>query len=92
MKKDTSSINSPLEVKIVGNQLKISIGLKTLASAAERLSAEETFQETGEIDSPKYKVKDLNVWAKEVANALEEENEIGESPLTKLLDAAFVEV
>jgi len=77
--------NRPLEVSIASGRLIISIGVDTLASAAERCLR---FYD-GERDRYTLTVTDKEKFATEVVRALQHEEEDGTTPLHVLLDDAF---
>jgi hypothetical protein len=66
-----------LHAKISGRRLVISIGLETLAFAAEECDG-----------NPKVKILDAKQLAKDVIAELEKEDEVGASKLTDLFDEA----
>ena len=66
-----------LHAKLVGNNLMISIGLKTLKFAAEECDG-----------NPKVKIVDAKQLALDVIHELQKEDEVGASMLTALFDEA----
>ena len=74
----------PMEVKVVGGMLVISIGINCLARALE---ASPRFY-NGESGEQDLKVTDPEVFAREVARALQREEEDGSTPLHVLFDNA----
>lgn len=75
-------------VYVSGGRLVISIGVDVLASAADNSPAFE--RDDGDFDKPpKYRVTDADVFAAEIALALQDEREDGSTPIHLLLDAAF---
>jgi len=69
--------NAPLEAKIIDDKLVISIGYKTLAYAVTHRYDPEYRH---------YSIIDELGFVKDILRQLDKESEIGESPLTKLLD------
>ena len=84
MKKRTGQ-NQRLMVEIAGGRLVISIGVDVLCFAAENCNR---FYD-GENDKYTLKITNKTKFAKEVARALEREEEDGTTPVHLLLDAAF---
>lgn len=74
---------SPLGVKIVDDQLQITIGIETLAFAAERY---DYFWEGADDD---VKVTDPDEFAKDVVRELESEEEDGTTLVHLMFDKAF---
>jgi hypothetical protein len=87
--------DSRLRCKIVGGELRISIGIDTLAFAfvngpvGDKLTYDE---ETGDWDDSRLRVTNVAEFASEVVHALTDEQEDGSTPLTNLLDAAYQSV
>ena len=79
-----NAADSPLAIVIGGGKLVISIGVNTLASAAERC---ERFYD-GEKDRYTLKVTNKAKFAREIARALQAEEEDGTTPLHVLFDDA----
>lgn len=80
--------NRPLTVDVFGGRLTISIGVSTLAHAANLSDAFERDDDDFDLP-PKYQVVDEDVFANEVLRALEHEGEDGITPIHRLFDAAF---
>lgn len=78
-----------LSCQLEGEGLVIRIGIETLAFAAEDREPFNIFDE--DINEFVQKIKVINDlgWAKDICQALTDEEEDGSSPLTNLLDAAF---
>jgi hypothetical protein len=72
-----------LRCGVEGNQLVISIGIGTLAWACRKRN--------GGPLAGRFKVVDELEFARDVANALQHEDEIGDSKLCELLDEAMQE-
>jgi hypothetical protein len=72
-----------LKVEIVDGRLVISIGVGTLAWAAEN-------DHEGGFSKPKLRIRGPTGWAREVLSELLREDETGETPVGKLLDDAFL--
>lgn len=81
--------NQILTVAVEGDRLVISIGLATLAWAAEHNPLTETYGEDGEFRN--YRITDPAVFAAEVVNALQSESEDGTTPVHTLFDHAFLD-
>jgi hypothetical protein len=80
--------DSPLRVKVENGQLVISIGINTLADAAD-FEGREPFWEYDEIVGnvvQKWKIIANLGWAEDIVRELTNEKEDGSSPLTDLLD------
>ena len=76
-----SDKDQPLKAEVVDDKLVISIGVGTLAWAAKKKNG-------GPVPN-KYKIACKQQWARDVANALEHDDEVGNTPLTELLDNAM---
>jgi hypothetical protein len=84
----------PLKFEIKNEVLIIEIGIDVLANCAQHVLDEEHYLATegGEIESPS-KVVDNVAFAKAIAKQLDkEEPEDGSTPMTRMLDAAIIEV
>lgn len=79
--------NQPLEVRVENNRLEISIGIDTLAFAAE--DNDSWHEWDGKQFVPIWKVVDNKGWAKDVAHEMQKDQEDGSSPLTNFLDKMF---
>jgi hypothetical protein len=79
-------IDQPLEVKVERYRLVISIGLDTLAFAAEHSDDWNPYDETINNFSQRWKVNNKREFGKEVAQQLQRESEDGSTPLSRLLD------
>jgi len=77
-----------LTVAVEGERLVISIGIETLAWAAEHNPLTESYGDDGEFRN--YKVTDPGIFAAEVVNALHREDEEGTTPVHTLFDHAFL--
>ena len=73
----TPSIDQPLQCQIEGTRLVISIGIGTLAFAAQHCDG-----------NPGYKVVSIEKLAEDVAYELRKEGETGETLMTQMLDRA----
>jgi hypothetical protein len=76
-KRQKQIADQPLHCRVEGQRLVISIGLKTLAFAAEHQD-----------DNQKLKIEDEMALGKDVCHELTHEDEIGQSLLTHLFDSA----
>lgn len=75
--------NQPLSCEIEGDELVIRIGIDTLAFAGEQENGTE-----GPVIGNS-KVLDVREWAKDVRIEIENEDEAGNSLLTRMLDKAM---
>ena len=88
-----ASKDAPLECKVVGEKLVVSIGIDTLAYAflhgpeGDRMRWDDDLLS---YDESKLQIIDQLEFAKDVVHALLCEKEDGSSPLTDLIDAACV--
>lgn len=73
--------------QIEGEDLVIRVRLEALATAAEIILPERLGIDP--LRERPVKVTDATVWANEIVYALLQENEIGETRITKMLDDAF---
>lgn len=79
-----------LKTEVKGGKLVISVGVDTLAFAAQRFYDEEAFQNSeGSEDEAEFRIVDADEFAESVLEALEKESEDGTTPVHLLLDAAF---
>jgi hypothetical protein len=76
-----------LDVSVYQGRLVISIGVETLATAARNAPNLEIVNANNDFVGPT--ITDPNVFAEEVRQALEKEEEDGTTPVHELLDAAF---
>jgi hypothetical protein len=83
MATEPTTRDTPLHAAIEDNCLVIRIGIGMLANGAERI--QELFDHEESLT-----VRDDMQFAKDVARAMEEEDEAGNSMLTKMLDEASV--
>ena len=74
-------VDRPLGCAVEGNELVIRIGVGTLAWAAKKRNG-------GPIPN-RVRIADKHDWAKDVANSLQHEDEVGNSMLTEILDRAM---
>ena len=77
-----------LRIDVKGGKLIISVGIDTLARAFEDSEYNEHFNDLSEIYEKLYCVTDHKEFAKEVALALQEEDEEGTTAVHVLLDEA----
>lgn len=82
--------DTPLSCRIEGDELVIRIGIDVLADACEQREPFWVYDEDLGDMVQAWKVVDNLGWARDVSNELNREKEDGSSPLTNLLDAAFV--
>ena len=80
----------PLTVGVEGNELVIRIGVDTLVFAFETGDDNNPFDDEANDFRRAYKVVDKYEFAKEVGNGLCQEKEDGSTPLTDVLDAAYI--
>lgn len=80
----------PLFVGVVDDELVIRIGVGTLAWAFESGEDNQPFDEKANDFRREWKVTDPHKFAKGVGNGLCDEEEDGSTPLTKILDEAFI--
>lgn len=80
----------PLTIGVEGDQLVIRIGVDTLAFCFEIGEENQPFDEKANDFRRAYKVIDRHKFAKGVADGLQDEEEDGSTPLTNILDAAFI--
>ena len=73
------SANTTLRTEVKGGILTVQIGIETLEWASKP-------ENGGPLEGCKVDGRRRREWAKDVARAMEHENEIGESPLSKFLD------
>lgn len=74
--------NTPLNVEIKNDQLIISIGIDTLAFAIENAD---------KCDLYNIKIENSEGFAKDLLNELLQENEVGETLMSDMLDSAAVQ-
>lgn len=82
-----SHFKAPLSCKVIAGQLIIRIGVETLAFSAAHHP--DFFDPEKPTENAHIVVTDQRQFAKDVKAELEKEDEIGNSPLTQLLDAAM---
>ncbi len=80
----------PLTIGVEGDELVIRIGVDTLAFAFETGEENQPFDEKANDFRRSWKVIAPRDFAKGVANALCDEEEDGSTPLTGILDAAYI--
>jgi len=80
----------PLTIEVERNELVVRIGVDTLAFAFETGEENQPFDEKANNFRRSWKVINPHKFAKGVANALCIEEEDGSTPLTKLLDGAYI--
>jgi hypothetical protein len=79
--KPKSETDRPLDCEVEGEQLVIRIGVSTLAWAAKKRN--------GGVVPDNYRVVDKLQWAKDVANGIMHEDEVGNTMLYDMLDEAM---
>jgi hypothetical protein len=80
----------PLSVEVEGDELVIRIGVDTLVFAFETSEDNNPFDEDTDDFRREFKVTDKHEFAKGVANSLRDEEEDGSTPITKILDEAYI--
>ena len=85
-----SRAGGPLFVGVVDDELVIRIGVGTLAWAFESGEENQPFDEKANDFRRSWRVTDPHKFAKGVGNGLCDEEEDGSTPLTKILDEAFI--
>jgi hypothetical protein len=80
------SSDKPLYVRIDNDQLIISIGINTLASASEDNDDWHEWDSRIHQFVPLWKVVDNKGWAKDVVHEMLREGKDGSSPLTRFID------
>lgn len=80
----------PLKAGVEGQELVIRIGLDTLVFSFEVGDENNPFDHESNDFRRAFKVVDKRQFAKGVASALCDEQEDGSTPLTEILDAAFI--
>ena len=80
----------PLTVGVEGDQLVIRIGVDTLAFCFEIGEDNQPYYEEAGDYRREYKVIDKHKFAKGVVDGLRDEEEDGSTPLTRILDTAFI--
>jgi hypothetical protein len=80
----------PLTIGVEGDELVIRIGVDTLAYAFETSEENQPFDEKEDDFRRSWKVVDKHKFAKGVAVGLTDEEEDGSTPLTKILDEAYI--
>ena len=78
-----SESDKPLGCEVEGEQLVIRIGVSTLAWAAKKRN--------GGVVPDNYGMVDKQQWAKDVANRITHEDEVGNTMLCEMLDEAMQE-
>ena len=85
-----SGILIPLSVKVTEHSLTISLDLGTMKWAAEHMDENNPYNEsTGRFEQA-WRITDKVQFAKDVRIALLDEAEDGSTPVTRILDAAFL--
>lgn len=79
---------SPLHASIVDGELRITVGIDTIAHAIRTSSWALAYNENLHDYTRDFAIIDNETVAKEVQRALEKENEIGDSLLTEIFDRA----
>lgn len=82
--------DAPLKVGVEGDELVIRIGIGTLAYCFETGEENQPFDEKANDFRRSFKVTDPHKFAKGVGVALQDEEEDGSTPLTKIMDEAFI--
>ena len=80
----------PLTIGVEGDQLVIRIGVDTLAWCFEISNDNQPYDEKVGDFRRKFKVLDAHKFAKGVGIGLQDEEEDGSTPLTKILDEAYI--
>ena len=80
----------PLTIGVEGDQLVIRIGVDTLAFCFEIGEDNQPFDEKANDYRREWKVIDKHKFAQGVADGLRDEEEDGSTPVTRILDAAFI--
>jgi hypothetical protein len=80
----------PLTIRVEGEELVIRIGVDTLVFAFETGEENQPFDDDANDFRRSWKVVDKYKFAKGVGNALCCEEEDGSTPLTKILDEAYI--
>lgn len=80
----------PLQVGVEGDELVIRIGVDTLAYAFEVGDVNNPFNEAADDFVRSWQVVDKYKFAKGVANRLCDEREDGSTPITDILDEAYI--
>ena len=80
----------PLTVGVEGDQLVIRIGVDTLAFCFEIGDDNNPFDKKVNDFRREYKVTNKHKFARGVADGLRDEEEDGSTPLTRILDSAFI--
>lgn len=81
--------DTPLKVKVEGQELVVRIGIDTLAFAAEHCPKFYDYDVHQGEDGPYVKVDDKKELAGDIVRALTHEEEDGSSPLSEMLDSAI---
>jgi len=87
---DKHLAGQPLTIGVEGEELVIRIGVDTLAFAFETGEENQPFDREANDFRRSWKVVDPYKFAKGVGNALCNEEEDGSTPLTKILDEAYI--
>ena len=82
--------NKKLTVKVVNDELQISIGIDVLKFAAERCPLLQEIDKSG--DCVNYEITDAKQFAKDVKEMILDEEEDGTTLLYEILDKVFVKV
>jgi hypothetical protein len=78
-----------LSCQVEGDELVFRIGIDTLAYASDESDLFKPFDEDINDFVPKWKVIDATGWAKDIAHEMNDEDEIGGSPLIYFLEKMF---
>lgn len=85
-----SLAGNPLHISVEGDELVMRIGIDTLTFCFETGNENNPFDDTEGDFVRSYKVTNKYRFAKGVGNALCNEEEDGSTPLTEILDKAFI--
>lgn len=77
--------DNPLSVAIEGGELVIRMGVQTVADAFEQHESNNPYDDEGHFVR-QFEVADVNAFARDVVNEMEDEAEDGSSPLIRFLD------
>lgn len=80
----------PLKIGVEKGELVIRIGIDTLAWCFEIGEGNQSFDDEANDFRREFKVTDVKKFAEGVANALCDEEEDGSTPITRILDSAFI--
>lgn len=82
--------NSPLKLSVEGEELVIRIGINTLAYCFEVGEENNPWDDTVMDFRRAFKVTDERQFAEGVVSGLRDEEEDGSTPVTRILDTAFI--